>query len=140
VPGKRITLEDLSGYLACSFGTASGPGGQNVNHVQTRATLLLDFEACPVFSASERRRLRAKLGSRLARDGRLRIVRQKERSQALNRAAAEADLVELIREALAVQKVRRPTRPTAGSKRRRLDEKRRQSQKKDQRRRPPSLD
>jgi len=122
------------------FGPSSGPGGQNVNKVSTRATLLFDFRACTCLSEVEQQRIAARCRTRLSADGRLRIVAQRERTQMGNRAVAEERLLEVLVEALHVEKPRRPTRPTAGSKRRRITEKRRQGEKKRQRGRRPGMD
>lgn len=136
----RFTIEELAEWIEMRFDPASGPGGQNVNKVSTRATLLFDFANCDRLTEHQRMRIARRLESRLARDGRLRIVSQEERSQSGNRAAAEARLLDLLAETLHVQKTRRPTRPTAGSQRRRVDAKRRRGAIKQMRGRRPSTD
>lgn len=111
-------------YVTIGFDRAAGPGGQNVNKLNTRVTLWLDFENCPAFTAEQKATLRERLEKRLARDGRLRIVAQSERSQSANRVAAEERLLEILEQALARPRKRFATRPTAGSRRRRLEDKR----------------
>jgi ribosome-associated protein len=123
--GRRIDIAAVSPWLDVRYDCSSGPGGQNVNKVATRATLLFDFRACGLFTDVEQARLARRLSSRLTQDGRIRVVAQRERSQVANRRLAETRLLELLAEALHVAKKRRPTRPTAGSQRRRLDGKRR---------------
>ena len=118
------------------FDRSGGPGGQNVNKVATRATVLFDFDACALLGPAERDRLRAQLRTRLAHDGRLRVVSARHREQGKNRAAATERLVELVVAALHRPKSRRPTRPTAGSRKRRLAAKNRRGETKLQRRKP----
>lgn len=131
--------EALEAWLEARFDRSGGPGGQNVNKVATRVTLLLDFEACPLFQPEERERIREQLHTRLARDGRLRVVSSRHRDQARNRAAASERLVELLLQTLATRKTRRATRPSAGSRRRRIQAKKRRGETK-RGRRPPSAD
>ncbi len=134
---KRLDIDELAPWIEVRFDPASGPGGQHVNKVSTRATLLFDFQQCPAFSARQRSRIERRCASRLARDGRLRVSSQQSRSQADNRAAAEARLVAILREALHVPKKRVPTRPTAGSQRRRVKAKRQRGDLKRQRQSRP---
>jgi len=117
-------MNDLRPWLEFRFDRAEGPGGQNVNKLNTRATLLFDFEGCARLTPDERTRLRARLTSRLAADGRLRVVSQRQRSQLANRVAAEERLLELLQAALQTPKRRRPTRPTAAAQARRVQAKR----------------
>jgi ribosome-associated protein len=113
----------LDAWIEERFDTAGGPGGQNVNKVSTRATLLLDFQTCPLFDATQRARIAQHCATRLARDGRLRVVAAQQRSQSQNRLAALERMVELLNAALHVPKTRHATRPTAGGRRRRLQAK-----------------
>jgi ribosome-associated protein len=136
MPAPRFTIEQLLPWIEVRFGPASGPGGQNVNKVSTRATLLFDFEACERISEPDRRRIRARCASRLSADGRLRIAAQVDRTQVRNRNLAEERLLELLREVLHRDKSRKPTRPTKGSQERRLKQKRQQGERKRQRNRP----
>ncbi|MGD8453075.1 MAG: alternative ribosome rescue aminoacyl-tRNA hydrolase ArfB [Phycisphaerae bacterium] len=133
--GRRLDSEALAAWIEWRYDRAEGPGGQNVNKVAARATLLFDFEACALLSAHERSRIRAKLGGRISRDGRLRIVAQQWRTQVANRRAAGERLAELIADALRPRVPRRPTRPTAGSRERRLRAKRQRGAVKQMRRR-----
>jgi ribosome-associated protein len=109
---------------------ASGPGGQNVNKVATKVELRFDLPGSAALSLAAKARLRALAASRLDAEGRLVITSQATRSQQGNLEDARNKLAALIRRALVPPKRRRPTRPTAGSKERRLDAKRQLSQKK----------
>jgi ribosome-associated protein len=133
VMSRRFETTDLAAWIEARFDPASGPGGQNVNKVSTRATLLFDFRACPLLTTAERERVAQRCATRLARDGRLRVVSQQDRSQAANRALAEARLLELLESAVHVPKARHATRPTLGSRRRRLEAKKRRGEVKQRR-------
>ena len=125
---RQLALGELAAWIEARFDPASGPGGQNVNKVSTRATLLFDFRACPLLTAAQRERVAQQYATRLARDGRLRVVAQQDRSQSANRALAEARLLALLAEATHVPKARRATQPTWGSQRRRLEAKKRRGE------------
>lgn len=129
-----LDIKALRRWTEARFSRSPGPGGQNVNKLDTRVTLLLDFEACDELSETHKRRIRTRLRTRLSRDGRLRVVRHRERTQARNRKAAEVQMLELLMGAMRQNKRRVPTKPTAAAKRRRLVDKRRQGEVKKQRR------
>lgn len=103
-----------------SFTTSQGPGGQNVNKVATAVELRFEAERSPNLTAPVKTRLKRLAGRRWTNDGALIITVQDTRSQSRNREIARDRLAELIRSALVAPKKRIATRPTAGSKRRRL--------------------
>ncbi|MCH7700194.1 MAG: aminoacyl-tRNA hydrolase [Planctomycetes bacterium] len=135
-----LDISTLSRWIEARFSQSPGPGGQNVNKVNTRVTLLFDFVACSELSGAQKTRIGDRLSTRISSDGRLRVVSRRERSQARNRRAAEARLLELLAEATHEAKTRRPTRPTAGSRERRLAGKRKRSEIVRARQRRPTTD
>ena len=134
------TIDELDAWIEFRFDRSSGPGGQNVNKVNTRVTLLFDLDSCMVVSDAQKRLIRERLATRISREGVLRVVSQRWRSQSANRAAAEEKLIELLRAATFVQRKRRATRPSRASKERRLSEKRRRGETKRRRRQGPGAD
>jgi ribosome-associated protein len=106
-----------------SFIRASGPGGQNVNKVSSAVQLRFDVRASPSLPAAVRARLERMAGSRLTREGVLVLVARDHRSQERNRQQALETLIELIRQAALPPIPRRKTKPTYGSKQRRLESK-----------------
>lgn len=118
-PGLGISEHELT--FTCD--RSPGPGGQNVNKSHTRVTLLFDVASSVSLSHQQKKRVCEALGSRISRDGVLRIVSCKERTQLANRRAAVNRFIELINQAFHTPKPRKATKPTAGSQQRRLDEK-----------------
>ena len=106
---------------------SSGPGGQHVNKVSSRVTLLFDLEKTDSLTEEEKRRVGSRLSTRVNRAGILRVVCQRHRSQHLNRKEAQERFVRLISEALAQTTPRIPTVATRAAGERRLRAKRHRS-------------
>jgi ribosome-associated protein len=104
------------------FSRSSGPGGQHAQKTSSRVEALFDVQASSALTDRQKSRVLARVGPVL------RAVAQDERSQWRNRELATERLVEQLRAALRVERRRRPTKPTAASRERRLQEKRRRSE------------
>ncbi|HEX2293003.1 MAG TPA: alternative ribosome rescue aminoacyl-tRNA hydrolase ArfB [Gaiellaceae bacterium] len=112
------------------FSRSSGPGGQHAQKSETRVEAIFDVEASTALTDAQRARVLRKAGPVI------RAVAQDERSQLRNRELAVQRLVEALRDALRVERRRRPTAPTLASRKRRLESKRRRGETKQLRRKP----
>jgi ribosome-associated protein len=122
--------------LEFSTSRSSGPGGQNVNKLETKVELRLDIAHSPSLTDSQRSAILSRLKSRIDSEGVLRIVAQASRSQWSNKQEAIDKLIELLQEALKPRKARKRTSPTKSARERRLQGKKLLSQKKRARNRP----
>lgn len=128
------TVNIPDGELEWSYARSGGPGGQNVNKVSSKAVLRWSMAASTAIADDVKTRLRATFPSRVTADGDVVISSQQYRDQERNREACVTKLVEMVRQVLVRPRPRRLTRPTKGSKERRLAEKKRRSQQKQARR------
>lgn len=117
-----MDVESIRSEIAFRFSRSSGPGGQHAQKSSTRVEALFDVEESAGLTEAERRRVLEQVGPVV------RAVAQDERSQLRNRMLATERIVEQLRAATKVQRPRRPTKPTAASKERRLDDKKRRGQ------------
>ena len=126
--GQKLRVSDRvlidEDELSEQFVRSPGPGGQNVNKVATAVQLRWDLLRSQTVPEDVRERLKRLAGRRLSADGVLTVEAHRFRTQAGNREDARRRLFELIRAASIVPKARKPTRPTAASRERRLEQKR----------------
>jgi ribosome-associated protein len=135
---RNLLIAEIDSYGSFSFSRSSGPGGQNVNKVNTKVQLTLHLENLPSFSVpdsvseAERERISFNLGQRLKqlKDGAFFIEAQRERTQLANRRLAVKRMADCIIDASRPAEVRKATAPTKASKQRRLDCKKAQGRKK----------
>ena len=122
VPMIRITDQVLIPEDEISFtaSRSSGPGGQHVNKASTRVTLRFDLANSPSLTPEQKKLLLEQLATRISKQGVLRVVSQKTRSQALNREIALERFVELLQQALELRPKRKVTKPRAAAKEKRL--------------------
>jgi len=123
----------FSEELVFKHSRSSGPGGQNVNKVNTRVTVLLDVAGSSGFTEWQKKRILKRLSSRATKEGVVRVVSQRYRTQKANRRAAVERLAELLSEALKNKPIRKKTRVPAHIKQHRLEQKRHQGRLKRQR-------
>src|SRR4028119_2204023 len=129
--GDGLTIPDEEVTFATS--RSGGPGGQNVNKLETRVTLRFDLQGSVALSEEQKARLSERLATRITRAGFLQVTSQKHRTQAENREAAVERFAELLREGLHEEAPRRPTKIPRAAKRRRVEAKRQRGQKKKER-------
>ena len=126
---------DFSRELQFSASRSSGPGGQNVNKVNTRVELRFHIASSALLSEEEKILLLEKLAKKINSEGELILVSQTERSQLKNKEKVTERFYSLLTRALTPRKKRKPTKPSQASKEERLEEKRKQAEKKERRKR-----
>lgn len=119
-----LNIPDLSGEFQFLTSRSSGPGGQNVNKVNSKVELRFDVQNSSLLSEEQKEILLVKLSTKISSEGILSIVSQRDRSQLTNKEDAISKFYVLISKALKPVKHRRSTRPTKGSVEKRLTGKR----------------
>ena len=114
--------------LSFTYSRSSGPGGQNVNRVETRVTLNFDLDASPSLTDAQKDRIRTRLAGRINKEGILSVSSQRHRAREANRRTAIERFDELIAKALERKRPRKPTKATAAARRRRLESKHRRGE------------
>ncbi|UCS95889.1 aminoacyl-tRNA hydrolase [Echinicola marina] len=126
----EIKAIDFSDELSFKAVKSGGPGGQNVNKVNTKVILLFDFESSQLLLDEEKQKLRKALLSKLNADGVLQITVQESRSQIQNKAIAQEKLKNMLSAVFVKRKVRKATKPSKTAVKRRLENKKKQAEKK----------
>jgi ribosome-associated protein len=127
---RKLTSAILMPELQFSASRSSGPGGQNVNKVNSRITIRVDIPNSTILTDDEKLTLLAKLSSQLTEAGVLMVHAQEKRSQLQNKEAALHKLDVLLARAFVKKKTRKPTKPSKSSVQQRINKKRKQSEKK----------
>jgi len=134
------TLEIPDTELGFRYSRSSGPGGQNVNKVATKVTLLFAVGDSTALTADQKAQLGERLANRIAKDGVLHLSSERHRTRSANLRDAVERFAALVAAALAPRKRRRATRVPEPSKRHRLEKKRQRSEQKRLRSRPSTDD
>ncbi|MBL0740333.1 alternative ribosome rescue aminoacyl-tRNA hydrolase ArfB [Chryseolinea lacunae] len=132
---RPITAALLGSELTFTTSRSSGPGGQNVNKVNTKVTLKFDVTQSLVLTPEEKEIIAAKLATKMTTDGVLIITSQDKRSQLQNKEEAVAKLDAWLTKAFAKKKARKATKPSKTSVQNRINKKKKASEKKQWRRR-----
>ena len=119
----QITISEKE--ISFTFSRSSGPGGQHVNKVNTRVTLWFDVQNTDSLTPGQKKRIYQKLTTRINKNGQLRVISYRHRSQTANREAAVARFITLLQDALHKEKPRKKTKLPRGAKERRLAAKKR---------------
>ncbi len=127
---RTINAILLGSELVFSASRSSGPGGQNVNKVNTKVTLRLNIRGSQLLNEEEKDILSKRLATRLTKEGVLVLTSQDKRSQLQNKEAVILKLEKLLSKALEKKKKRKATKPSKGSIQRRITGKKRHSEKK----------
>jgi ribosome-associated protein len=133
---RKIDAELLVSELTFTASRSSGPGGQNVNKVNSKVTLQFDVMNSAILTAEEKETMLRKLSTRITRDGVLMISAQDARSQIQNKEVAIEKFSKILSKAFERKKARRATKPSKGAVQERINKKKKQGEKKKWRQRP----
>ena len=133
---RSITSSLLSSELEFSTSRSSGPGGQNVNKVETKVTLKFNVAGSVILTDEEKATILAKLATRITTEGVLVLTAQEKRSQLQNKEAVIAKFDELVAKAFFKPKARKATKPSKSSREKRFTQKKQLSEKKKWRKGP----
>jgi ribosome-associated protein len=120
---EELRLRNLEKEFIFATSRSSGPGGQNVNKVNTKVELRFNLLLTSGFSQTEKERLFDKLKNKINNEGELILISQSERTQLLNKITVTEKFYEIVSKALTIPVKRRSTRPTISSKLKRLEKK-----------------
>ncbi|MFO0978824.1 MAG: alternative ribosome rescue aminoacyl-tRNA hydrolase ArfB [Planctomycetaceae bacterium] len=135
---NRPTIQIPDSEFTFTFTRSSGPGGQNVNKVNSRAVLVWDVTHSPSIPEDVRERFLARYSRRISKDGTLQVTSQRYRDQGRNVEDCRLKVSELVESVRLPPVQRKETKPSRGANQRRLVEKRVRSDRKQNRRRPPA--
>lgn len=133
---RKITANELKDELTFTTSRSSGPGGQNVNKVNSKVTLKFDIPSSTIFDEEEKGILLNKLKSKITTEGVLILASQDQRTQLQNKEAVVLKLEALLNKAFEKKKKRKSTKPTKGAIQERLNKKKQQADKKKWRQKP----
>ncbi len=136
MPERAPNIEDIKEELLFTTSRSSGPGGQNVNKVNSKVILKWDVGNSTQINENQKGIIFHKLKSRLTKDGVLVLQEQESRSQLVNKEQVIIKLNDLLRKAFTVRKKRKPTKPTKSSVQKRVKEKKLKGEKKQWRQKP----
>jgi len=134
MPPSTPRFEQLASEIQFAVSRSSGPGGQNVNKVNSKVTLRFDVSKSSLLTDEQKEVILKKLTSRITKEGILVISSQEKRSQLDNKTEAQSKLDQLLVKAFAIKKLRKGSKPSKAAKRARIQAKKHTSEKKQWRR------